>query len=270
VNRRVTGLLLLLVVFLTGGTRAQDSFHHLHFRVQDTRAAAAWYARYMGGEQIQINNFDAVRQSNGTLLVFSPNNRPGVNGDSFEGDVKGSVGTAVDHVGFSFADLASMMAVYRENGIKILSETKQVGELFSYGFVQDPWGTKIEVMQDSELVGLHHIHLKSQSPATAIQWYQDRFGGKVEAFKNIPGLPAINYGGLWLLVKKSETPLAGTEFRSIDHLGFGVADIDTAITLYKRDGVEIPGKIRPLGKIKIAFIKSPDEVLIEIVGSPEK
>lgn len=248
------------------GAQETSTYHHLHFRVPDTAAAAAWYAKYMSGEQIKISDFDAVRQANGVLLIFSPGDRPGVDGSLHEGEIKGSAGTVVDHVGFSFTDLEAMMSIYREEGIEILQEPIQVGELFSYGFVEDPWGTKIEVMQDPELLGLHHIHVMSQQPEDAIKWYQSQFGGEITTFKNIPVLLAISYSDVWLIVQGTDKSLAGTRFRSIDHLGFGVPDIDIAMSGYEKNNVEIAAQPRSFGDFKIAFVESPDGVLIEIVG----
>lgn len=271
--RTIRSSILMLAVLFSIQSYGQEasSYHHIHFRVPDTAAAAAWYAKYMSGEQIKISGFDAVQQANGILLIFSPNDRPGVDGSVHEGEVKGSAGTAVDHVGFSFRDLDARMLVYREDGIKILQEPKQVGELFSYGFVEDPWGTKIEVMQDLELIGLHHIHVLSQKPEDTIKWYQSQFGGEITTFKNIPVLPAISYSDIWLIVQGTDQPIVGTRFRSIDHLGFGVADIDTAMSGYKENNVEIAAEPRSFGEINIAFVESPEGVLIEIVapGSAE-
>ena len=264
--KRIIQIFLLLGAFGSAYVNARESYHHIHFRVADTAAAAAWYAKYMAGEQISLNGFDAVRQSNGTLLVFSPGNRAGVDGKPYTGQVDGSAGTAVDHIGFSFDDLDAMMSVYRKDGVKVLQDVKQVGDLFSYGFVEDPWGTKLEVMQDPDLIGLHHIHVMSQSADEAINWYQARFGGDIQPFKNIPVLPAINYSDLWLIVQGTDKPLSGTQFRSIDHLGFGVDDIESAMARYKQNDVEIAAKIRPFGNLKIGFITSPEGVLIEVVG----
>lgn len=271
--RTVTSAMLLLMILFSVQLQGRDasSYHHIHFRVPDTAAAAAWYAKYMSGKQVKISGFDAVQQPNGILLIFSPNDLPGVDGSVHEGEVEGSAGTAVDHIGFSFPDLNAMMSVYRENGINILQEPKQVADLFSYGFVEDPWGTKIEVMQDPDLVGLHHIHVLSQQPEETIKWYQMQFGGEITAFKNIPVLLAINYSDMWLIVQGTDDSLSGTRFHSIDHLGFGVADIETAMSGYRINNVEIAAEPRAFGDLKIAFVESPDGVLIEIVapGSAE-
>jgi len=266
--RTLTIVLVLLAVFKSVDSAAAEasSYHHLHFRVPDTAAAAAWYAKYMSGEQIRIADFDAVRQSNGVLLMFSPLDRPGVDGAAFEGEVKGSSGTAVDHVGFSFSDLEAKMALFKKAGIKILQEPKQVADLFSYGFVEDPWGTKIEVMQDPDLVGLHHIHVLSGAPEEMLKWYQTQFGGELTSFKNIPALGAIIYSDVWLIVQKSANSLSGTAFRSIDHLGFGVSDMDATLAAYRRSKVKIAAEPRAVSTFKIAFVESPDGVLIEIVA----
>lgn len=36
---------------------------------------------------------------------------------------------------------------------------------------------KIEIVQDSELLGFHHVHLRVADPAATLQWFNDRPGG---------------------------------------------------------------------------------------------
>src|ERR1017187_6809174 len=63
-------------------------------------------------------------------------------------DAKPSSGRAVDHVGFSFADVDAKMKEFETAGIKIVTPAREVHGLFKLGFVEDPWGTNIEVVQD--------------------------------------------------------------------------------------------------------------------------
>jgi catechol 2,3-dioxygenase-like lactoylglutathione lyase family enzyme len=245
------------------------AYHHIHLRVPDTNVAAAWYAKYTAGEQLKFGDFDVVRQNNEVLIIFSPNERPGVDGAIFEGEILGSVGTGVDHIGFSFADLDAQMSIYKEAGITILQEPKQVGGLFSYAFIEDPWGTKIEVMQDPQLIGIHHIHLMSTNPVETLNWYQTQFGGEITAFKDIPVLPSIIYSGLWLIASKVDLAVSTTRFRSIDHLGFGVQNIEEQMNRYSKNGVTLAAGIKSVGDFKIAFVESPEGVLVEIVQPPE-
>ena len=42
--------------------------------------------------------------------------------------------------------------------------------IFKIGFVEDPWGTRIEVVQDPELLGLHHIHMRGPDTEAIFTW----------------------------------------------------------------------------------------------------
>jgi catechol 2,3-dioxygenase-like lactoylglutathione lyase family enzyme len=61
--------------------------------------------------------------------------------------------------------------------------------------------TKIEVVQDPELVGFHHVHLRVPDPAATLQWYQDMFGGERASLKG--RIDGLRYGGVWLLAAGS-------------------------------------------------------------------
>ena len=41
---------------------------------------------------------------------------------------------------------------------------------FKLAFIEDPWGTRIEVVQDPQKLGFHHLHVRRQPPAT-LAWY---------------------------------------------------------------------------------------------------
>jgi hypothetical protein len=79
--------------------------------------------------------------------------------------------------------------------------------------VVDPWGTLIEVVQDPQKLGLHHVNLRSPNPTGSLAWFADTFGGTVTKYNG--QVEGINYGGVWLFGKQgASTPSAG---HAIDH-----------------------------------------------------
>ena len=118
-------------------------YDHIHVNVPDPAAAANWYEKYFGGRRITEAPDRLMFGS--TRFMFLK-----------KADAKPSSGSAVDHVGFSFADLDAKMQEFEAAGIKIVTPTRDVPGLFKLAFVEDPWGTRIEVVQDPELLGLHH------------------------------------------------------------------------------------------------------------------
>ena len=256
-KRLASGLFTLLFLTLSTATFAEGMpYDHMHLIATDPAEAVEWYAKYMDGEKIDS---DSRLRFGSTLFIF------------FKRDAgfKGSDGSSVDHIGFSFHDLDAKMEEYRAVGIKILAEPKEVADKFKYGFVEDPWGTKIEVMEDHQTIGFHHIHLKGPEPTKMLDWYQNAFGGERTSYYGL--LDALNYDGVWLMAAGAPEALAPTKGRSIDHLGWGVKDMAADAKMLKEKGVTFTMEPRPFNPevaIAIAFVEAPGGVRIELVQRP--
>ncbi len=233
---------------------AAAPYHHMHLTATDPAAAAAWYHQHMGGELVRDGQ--AVQYDDVLFIWFQK-----------EAGFAGSDGSSVDHIGFSFPDLAERMASYEAAGVKILAPSRDVRGLFKFAFVEDPWGTKIEVMEDPETLGFHHIHLRGSEPEAIFDWYQSSFGGERVQYKGL--LPALLYDDVWLLVQDSgEEDMAATRGRAIDHLGWGFTDLTAAAEELKARGVTFTMDVRPYRNFKIAFVEGPGGVSIELVEFP--
>ena len=158
----------------------------------------------------------------------------------------GSQGSGVDHIGFSFPDLAAKMRAFESAGVKIVTPMRDAPGLFKLAFIEDPWGTRIEVVEDSEYLGFHHIHLRSADPDATLKWYQNVFGGETASLKG--RLSGLRYGTVWLLVARADQgqKLAATQGRSIDHLGFAFPDLDAAAVEIKKKGVALSDRAAPV------------------------
>jgi catechol 2,3-dioxygenase-like lactoylglutathione lyase family enzyme len=233
--------------------RAAD-WDHVHLTASDTAAAAQWYSKHFGSEPTKAGPFDAVVY--GKTVVKFKDGTPGF---------KGSVGSTVDHIGFSVPDARAKMKELEQAGVKIVAPPRhsERGD-FDYGFVEDPWGTKIEVISDKELLGFHHVHLLVRDRDAAAKWFSDTFGGKVTLFKGIPNLPGIRYGDMWLVFSDTAEELAPTHDRSIDHIGWKVPDLDALAEKLRARGTRFLIEPRAAGNVKLAFIEGPGGVKIEI------
>ena len=49
-----------------------------------------------------------------------------------------------------------------------------------FAFIEDPWGHKVELLADPDLIGFHHLHLNAADPKAMVGWYADVFGGVPE------------------------------------------------------------------------------------------
>lgn len=251
----VCGWILLLV--LSSSARALEAgYHHVHLNVTDAAAGSKWYAEHMGGVAKKVGFFSATGFGRFTFIFFQA--KPG-----FEG----SRGSVVDHVGFSFPNLEAKLKALGDAGVEIVSPIEQEGPI-KYAFVKDPWGTLIELVEDPQITGFHHVHLAVTDPQAALDWYQQAFGGQRERFAGL--IPGIRYGDMWLLVKKVQEPQAATKGRAIDHLSWGYADLDDAATQLEALGVKFEAKPYAFGSGKIAFVLDPNGVRIELVGPAAK
>jgi predicted enzyme related to lactoylglutathione lyase len=157
----------VLLTLTNAGYAAPQTFpyDHIHLNVPDPASAANWYEKYFGGRRITEGPNRLMFGS--TRLLFLK-----------KADAKPSSGSAIDHVGFSFADVDAKMKEFQAAGIKIVTPMRDLPGLFKVGFVEDPWGTRIEVVQDPELLGLHHIHLRGPDPDEVFAWLLAKFGGQ--------------------------------------------------------------------------------------------
>src|SRR2546428_9369592 len=121
---------------------------HIHLNVPDQTKGVEWYQKYFGGQPM-TEALDRLMFGD-TRLIFLRNDKG-----------QPSTGSALDHIGFSVANLDAKMKELEAAGIKVVSPAREVQGLFKLAFVEDPWGTRIEVVQDSEKLGLHHVHLRA-------------------------------------------------------------------------------------------------------------
>ena len=241
------------------GAALGSDYDHVHLTAPDAKAAMEWYAEHMACEP--FGRDDACRIGSVQLTFF--NREP----------TGGSVGTGVDHIGFSFKDLDARMTGWKAASMTVLSDIREIEGLFKLAFVEDPWGTKIEVVEDHEDLGFHHIHLRSPNPTETLAWYHEIFGGEEDQMKG--RLPGVRFGRVWLLASRQRegTPVE-TRGRSLDHLGFRYDDLDAAAAEISGKGVEFTMQPRdytnPAGdEMRISFVVGPDRVRIELVQRPD-
>ncbi len=228
----------------------------MHLNAADPAAAAKWYAENLGGEAKKLGIFQSVSFGKTIIIFFKA--RPGF---------PGSEGSVVDHIGFSYKDIEAKMQQLADAGVDIVSGVEQEGPI-KFAFIKDPSGTLIEVVEDPQIEGFHHVHLASTDPQQTLAWYTSAFGGQPERFAGI--VPGIRYGDVWLLVKKVKEPAAPTKGRAIDHISWSFADLDEAAAELEAKQVHFVSKPVTFGTSRIAFVDDPAGVLIELVGPGKK
>jgi lactoylglutathione lyase len=136
--------------------------------------------------------------------------------------------------------------------------------LFKAGFIEDPWGVKIEVLTDFELLGLHHVHLRVRDPEATLTWFQQMMGGERAKLKG--RLDGLRYGSVWLLASNSGgESTAPSVDRAIQHIAWRVSNIDEARTKLMSLGLKVSDS-RPSQDVPgFAFLEDPNGVRIEII-----
>jgi catechol 2,3-dioxygenase-like lactoylglutathione lyase family enzyme len=150
----------------------------------------------------------------------------------------------------------------------VLNPVRDVPGLFKLAFIQDPFGVKIELVQDAELLGFHHIHIRAPNPEAALGWYMQMFGGDRSKLKG--RIDAVKYTNpdVWLLAQKAEGA-PRSQGHAIDHLGWRAMNIDGKIAELKQKGVNVTGEPRDVRNLRVAFVEDPNGVRIELVRRPQ-
>jgi catechol 2,3-dioxygenase-like lactoylglutathione lyase family enzyme len=246
------------------GAQAQATFpyDHVHINVPDPAAASSWYEKNFGGKRITEAPDRLMYGS--TRFMFLK-----------KADALPSSGSAIDHVGFSVSDIDAKFKELEANGVKIVTPVREAQGLFKLGFVEDPWGTRIEVVQDPELLGLHHIHMRGPDPEAVFTWLLAKFGGQRTQLKG--RLDAVKYSApgfsdMWILVQRGDaTPSEG---HAIDHIGWrSTGPLADTINGLRAKGVQVTSEPRPLPlpngpTINFSYVAGPAGARIEIVERP--
>lgn len=251
------GLALALLLAPGAGSAQTPSrlFDHIHMAVPDPRAAASWYLENIGGERVDGRD-DRLLFSRTRVMWLSDRGAPR----------RPSRGGVVDHLGFSFADLDAKVAQLVRAGATLEGGIHDPPGLFRLAFVVDPWGARLELIEDFQHLGLHHIHLRDPNPGEALDWYENMFGGVRLNLKGlIEGL--LYPGNVWLLVAEGDT--FPTSEGVIDHFGWRAASAPETMARLKSRGAYVTSLPRrmelPNGMIEFFYIAGPRGARLELV-----
>jgi lactoylglutathione lyase len=122
-----------------------------------------------------------------------------------------------------------------------------------------------------------HVHLRSPDPDATAEFYREMFGAEVIKSVMSNGIERtdIKLGGVNHFIAKvpgdsALSDKADGSFVGLDHIGLRVTGIDAVCAELKAKGAEFttePKTIRP--GVRIAFVRGPQNVLIEILDRDE-
>lgn len=250
------GVAVAVLLGWSGSAQAPSApFDHVHLFVPDPAEAADWYITHMGGAPTD----SATQVAFGSVLLMFRQ----------AADTKPSTGSVIDRIGFSFRDLNATMAALQSSGMKVLTEPRDVPDVSSplrVAFIEDPWGAKLELLQDPDTLGLHSVFMRSPDPDALFAWLSDSFGGERRRLKG--RFDGLKYEDVWIVPQRSDEAIAPSAGRVIDHIGWRAADVDATIARLKSRGVSITTDPRAAGALRIAYVEGPAGLRVEIVQRP--
>ncbi|MBL8176567.1 MAG: hypothetical protein JNK48_17960 [Bryobacterales bacterium] len=257
---RTLGLMVLampLMAQLPAPNGMGVAMGHLHLMTTDAAASKRFWVDYLGGTVAKLGKLDVYKFPDVIVVVTA---REKVGG--------GSEGSAVNHLGFKVKDLDAYLAKCEQMGFRIAARNPQTRQ----GFVMAPGEVKVELSEDKTMAGPiahHHIHFFNQKHLETQAWYAKHFGaapGKRLRF-DAADLPGVN-----LTFSASETAVAPTKGRAMDHIGFEVRGLEAFVKKLEAAGVkfDVPYRAVPALGISIAFFTDPWGAYVELTEGLDK
>ncbi|MGE3509456.1 MAG: VOC family protein [Vicinamibacterales bacterium] len=232
-------------------------YDNVHIRVLDPAKAAEWYVKALGATMSEP-------PAPGTAQVtFGPNVITITKGDT----VVPSLGTKIDHIGLSYRDLDAAVKTAEGNGAKVTSRPQMSPGIFRYAYIEDPWGIRIEMVEDTEKLGFHHVHIRVKDPKATLDWFEKHIGGERTLLRG--KLDGMRYNGVWLFAMASGTDAAPAP-ASIQLLAFRFADVDAAFKTLTSNGVKAAAEPRELPALRYGFVEEPNGIRVELVKRNKK
>jgi len=249
--------------FAGAQTRGMLPYDHIHLNEPAAEASVWWEKNIPGARRItEAPNrlmYGAVR------LMFL--------GATSTGSSQGSV---IEHIGISVPDLDAKMKELAAINTKVIEPATNVPGLYKAALIESPWGTRVQLVQDPELIGLHHVQLRSPDPEASFAWLLDKFGGERTKIKGL--LDSVKYAGTGgfttvyiVIVRGDSVPSQG---RAIDHIGWrSTATINETKAMLESKQVKLTSQPSPLNlpngpSINYFYVAGPNGARIEIVERP--
>jgi catechol 2,3-dioxygenase-like lactoylglutathione lyase family enzyme len=254
---------LLLASTLTAGTAAAQpapfneigvTMGHWHLISKDVEANKKIFLA-MGGK---------LFMPGGNPLIMFPGLYINLNLQTEKGD-GASVGSVVNHVGFTVDNVQSRVAEWKKAGIDVLPGNNN---RLDQAFVVTPDGVRIEILEDkTQAMPIRNEHIHFSLPQAeipkAVAWYAKTFGGKTGTRNNAP---VVELPGVQLRFAAADTKQAPTRGRILDHIGFDVKDHAAVVKKIQAEGITLdePPRKSAAGNT-VTYITDPWGTRVEIV-----
>jgi len=231
---------------------------HWHLNSRDVEANKKIFVA-MGGTPVKAGPLEAVRFPGVVVILQLPGTPAPATG--------GTVGSVVNHVGFSVPNVQEAAAKWKAAGVPV--EPGRDGRA-DQAFVTTPDGVRIEILEDKAQtvpIRSHHVHFFVPAAAIpAIQaWYVKTFGATagMRGQNQTADLPGIS-----LTFTKTDQPTIATKGRALDHIGFDIKNLEAFCKNLEASGLKLDVPYTKTPAIALAFIHDPWGTSIELNERP--
>jgi catechol 2,3-dioxygenase-like lactoylglutathione lyase family enzyme len=282
--RRLFPCALLLSLILpipqwTGGASQETpnatGFHHVHLNSTDPSKAIEFYTRTFDvTKKARLAGFDGV-QSEAVYLLFNKVKSPPPN----------SPDSAIWHFGWGSTAMEADYQKHLADGVTFHTPITRLGSGLLFAYMKAPDGALVEI-NTSNTRAFIHVHLYSDAPLCAAEWYvkhlgatsRSQRGGPCEVPFAAPSEPlgvirspaaTVRFGEISLIIypRQRPGPLVSPRGHVVDHIALSVPDLTGALDRLRKSGVKVLEELHPFGdsKTRAAMIEGPDSTAIELV-----
>jgi len=259
-------------------------FHHLHLNTTDPPGAIKFYTSKFDCEERKFLNQDAVWAQQSWLLFNKVKTAP-----------PWELTSAIWHFGWGAEDMKAAYQKQLELGTKFFTPLTDISDIlggtstgrFFYAYVETPDHGLVE-LNTANHHRFGHLHLFSEDPVAAGDWYAKHFGitlrnstREPRFYRDHPIAPSASlmmdnvniiiypiqysrkaYANHW---GNNLTRISSTKGRVVDHIAFSVDDVSATLARLQTERVKILEARKSTNGLTHAFIEGPDSIRIELV-----
>jgi len=253
-------------------------YGHHHLNVTNLDEAKTFWVDAIGGVLIKAGpeNREIIKFPNALILLRA------------QKPTAGSKGSTVDHIGFSVKNLRQVVDRIKAGGFRMVTSAEappnvkvqddigivEAGPVSGIAYAMAPDETKVELVEmkaQAAPIASHHLHFFGMNKEMQA-WYMQTFGASPLDSANPAAFISASLPGLTMNFSPSQAPVAGTQGRAIDHIGFEVRNLEAFTKKLEAQGIKLAAPYRqvPALGISIAFITDPWGTYIELTEGLDK
>src|SRR6187200_2871245 len=253
-------------------------YGHHHLNVSDMDAAKKFWVDALGGALVIVGpeKREIIKFPNALMLLRA------------QKPTAGSKGSTVDHIGFSVKNLRQVVDRIKAGGFRMVTSAEappnvkvqddigivEAGPVSGIAYAMAPDETKVELVEmkaQAAPIASHHLHFFGMNKEMQA-WYMQTFGASTLDSANPAAFISASLPGLTMNFSPSQAPVAGTQGRAIDHIGFEVRNLEAFTKKLEAQGIKLAAPYRqvPALGISIAFITDPWGTYIELTEGLDK